>query len=227
MMSMKQAKHIIRDMKSWDNTRHIAANFLKEMKVAMFCETPGGSGIDWTFVHHAVTRMNVEDTIQARPNRNIFRLTDPSTNSFQLNPPLLPLPAFTNYEVITKELSCWNYMVVCEYKQIWRAIACILKPILLRERIYRDIVTQKTSFWQIMTSTTKDNNPELSPTSPGEDSDVTFSPAAEIEPVPGLNGVPVRCTWISKMHAATCSVFYESDLGGFLSSNRVWCMWRS
>jgi len=42
-----------------------------------------------------------------------------------------------------------------------------------------------------MTSTTKNNNnPDL--TSPGEDSDVNFSTTAEIEPVPGLNGVPVR-----------------------------------
>ena len=45
-----------------------------------------------------------------------------------------------------------------------------------------------------MTSTTKDNNPDLSPTSPGDDSDVIISAATEIEPVPGLNGVPVRCT---------------------------------
>ena len=45
-----------------------------------------------------------------------------------------------------------------------------------------------------MTSRTKDsNNPEL--TSPGEESDVILSAAAETaEPIPGLNGVPVRCT---------------------------------
>jgi len=42
-----------------------------------------------------------------------------------------------------------------------------------------------------MSSTTKGNsNPDL--TSPGDDSDVIFSTAAETEPVPGLNGVPVR-----------------------------------
>ena len=45
-----------------------------------------------------------------------------------------------------------------------------------------------------MVSTAKDNNPDLSFTSPEEDSDVIFSTTAEIEPVPGLNGVPVRCT---------------------------------
>lgn len=44
-----------------------------------------------------------------------------------------------------------------------------------------------------MSPTTKDN-PDLSPTSPGDDSDVILSPTAEIEPVPGLDGVPVRCT---------------------------------
>ena len=48
-----------------------------------------------------------------------------------------------------------------------------------------------------MTSTTKNNNSELPPTSPGDDSDVIISPTAEIEQVPGLNGVPVRCTWTS------------------------------
>lgn len=40
-------------------------------------------------------------------------------------------------------------------------------------------------------------NPDLSPTSPGDDdSDAILSNVAEIEPepVPGLNGVPVRCT---------------------------------
>lgn len=60
------------------------------------------------------------------------------------------------------------------------------------------------------TSTTKYNkNPDL--TSPGEDSDVILSTAAEAEPVPGLNGVPVRCTLkFPKKHATTCSVFCET-----------------
>lgn len=34
---------------------------------------------------------------------------------------------------------------------------------------------------------------DFSATSPGEDSDVAGSPVQEIEPIPGLNGVPVRC----------------------------------
>lgn len=34
---------------------------------------------------------------------------------------------------------------------------------------------------------------ELSPTSPIDESDVPLSPSQEIEPIPGLNGVPVRC----------------------------------
>ncbi|TFK34762.1 phosphatidylserine synthase 2 [Crucibulum laeve] len=37
-----------------------------------------------------------------------------------------------------------------------------------------------------------DENPELSPTSPGEDSDAVLSPVQEPEPIPGLHGVPVR-----------------------------------
>ncbi|KAJ8079905.1 hypothetical protein AAF712_010811 [Marasmius tenuissimus] len=37
-----------------------------------------------------------------------------------------------------------------------------------------------------------DDNPELSPTSPGEDSDVLLSPAIDPEPKPGLDGVPVK-----------------------------------
>lgn len=47
-----------------------------------------------------------------------------------------------------------------------------------------------------MASRKKNANPEFSPTSPGDDSDAILSPTAEIEPepVPGLNGVPVRCT---------------------------------
>jgi len=40
-----------------------------------------------------------------------------------------------------------------------------------------------------MPSTSTKDDPDLSPTSPGDDSD---APAAEMEPVPGLNGVPVR-----------------------------------
>lgn len=43
-----------------------------------------------------------------------------------------------------------------------------------------------------MSSTTKDNNPDV--TSPGDESDVILSTLAENESVPGLNGVPVRCT---------------------------------
>ncbi|KAL0961514.1 hypothetical protein HGRIS_006455 [Hohenbuehelia grisea] len=42
-----------------------------------------------------------------------------------------------------------------------------------------------------MSSSVKDN-PELSPTSPHEDSDAVLSPVPELEPIPGLNGVPVR-----------------------------------
>lgn len=47
-----------------------------------------------------------------------------------------------------------------------------------------------------MTSVNKDsdngeNNPDLSPTSPAEDSDT--APVPEPEPRPGLHGAPVRC----------------------------------
>jgi len=45
----------------------------------------------------------------------------------------------------------------------------------------------------------KDDNADLSPTSPGdESSDAVLSPdpPVEIEPVPGLNGVPVRCMFL-------------------------------
>ncbi|KAJ7578152.1 phosphatidyl serine synthase-domain-containing protein [Mycena floridula] len=41
-------------------------------------------------------------------------------------------------------------------------------------------------------SSVLDENPDLSPTSPAEDSDGVLSPPAEPEPIPGLNGVPVR-----------------------------------
>lgn len=38
-----------------------------------------------------------------------------------------------------------------------------------------------------------DDNPDLSATSPADDSDALLSPVVEPEPIPGLNGVPVRC----------------------------------
>lgn len=50
-------------------------------------------------------------------------------------------------------------------------------------------------------------NTDLSPTSHGEeDSDVILSPVAEIEPepVPGLNGVPVRCTLHTSHAVVNC-----------------------
>lgn len=54
----------------------------------------------------------------------------------------------------------------------------------------RKHVIAQTSFLRIMTFR-KGNNPELLPTSPGDDDSDT--PAPEIKPVPGLNGAPVRC----------------------------------
>lgn len=45
-----------------------------------------------------------------------------------------------------------------------------------------------------------DDNPELSPTSPADDSeDAVFSPVPESEPIPGLNGVPVKCRRIYRI----------------------------
>jgi phosphatidylserine synthase 2 len=44
-----------------------------------------------------------------------------------------------------------------------------------------------------MSTTMHDENPELSPSSPLEDSDTAFPAAIEPEPNPGLDGVPVRC----------------------------------
>lgn len=41
-----------------------------------------------------------------------------------------------------------------------------------------------------------DDNPDLSATSPADDSDALLSPVVEPEPIPGLNGVPVRCECI-------------------------------
>jgi hypothetical protein len=42
----------------------------------------------------------------------------------------------------------------------------------------------------------ENRDPDLSPTSPGEDSDAG-SPAVEAdEPIPGLDGVPVRCAFL-------------------------------
>lgn len=44
------------------------------------------------------------------------------------------------------------------------------------------------------TSTIKeDSNPDLSVTSPADDSDSILSPVVEPEPNPGLDGTPVRC----------------------------------
>lgn len=37
----------------------------------------------------------------------------------------------------------------------------------------------------------------LSPISPGDDSDGALSPVTELEPNPGIDGTPVRCTFIS------------------------------
>lgn len=42
----------------------------------------------------------------------------------------------------------------------------------------------------------REERPDISFTSPGEDSDAVLSPEAEpelLEPLPGLNGAPVRC----------------------------------
>lgn len=41
-------------------------------------------------------------------------------------------------------------------------------------------------------ASTHDDNPDLSLTSLGEESDAILSPQQEVEPIPGLNGVPVR-----------------------------------
>jgi phosphatidylserine synthase 2 len=43
-----------------------------------------------------------------------------------------------------------------------------------------------------MTSVNEDN-PDLSATSPADDSDAILSPVADPEPNPGLDGMPVRC----------------------------------
>lgn len=43
-----------------------------------------------------------------------------------------------------------------------------------------------------MVTVKDDHNPQLSPASPGEDSDVLLSPVADPEPMPGLDGVPVK-----------------------------------
>ena len=62
-----------------------------------------------------LTHERASTTIQARPNKNTVNLrksvTDPSGNSFQLDPPPPPLlpsasPAFANCEAITNELGC-------------------------------------------------------------------------------------------------------------------------
>jgi hypothetical protein len=44
-------------------------------------------------------------------------------------------------------------------------------------------------------SDTQHDNPDISPTSAASDSDVLLVPTTEPEPIPGLNGVPVRCTY--------------------------------
>lgn len=43
-----------------------------------------------------------------------------------------------------------------------------------------------------------ENNPDLSPTSPVEESDT--APVPEPEPKPGLHGVPVRCEYLSEVY---------------------------
>jgi hypothetical protein len=96
-----------------------------------------------------------------------------STNSFQLDPPL------TLYQLL-KSFDQQNN------KQFRTFL------VLLFENDWNPFVLENNNIIQTMTSTTKDDDPYLSPTSPGEGEDL---PAAEIEPVPGLSGVPVRCTW--------------------------------
>ena len=54
--------------------------------------------------------------------------------------------------------------------------------------------TLSTSKFSAIMASTQEENPDLSPTSPGEESDAILSPQQEVEPVPRLNGVPVRCT---------------------------------
>jgi phosphatidylserine synthase 2 len=46
-------------------------------------------------------------------------------------------------------------------------------------------------------NSSKEENAELSPTSPGDDSDGALSPVTEGEPNPGIDGAPVRCMFTS------------------------------
>lgn len=45
-------------------------------------------------------------------------------------------------------------------------------------------------------TTNREENAELSATSPGDDSDGALSPVAEQEPKPGIDGAPVRCMFL-------------------------------
>ena len=82
----------------------------------------------------------------------------------------------------------------------------------------------------MMPSTSTKDDPDLSPTSPVDDSDAILSPVAEMEPVPGLNGVPVRCTWHYTPQDTNVSLYYMKILTlsvsfSFFFSDRVRCMW--
>lgn len=123
-----------------------------------------------------------------------FKHTDPATNSFQLDPPLPLSQLLRKTKVLTNKRSSSKFLVLptcipSEFPSAW--LKQIPGPDLT---LWQKHAVNRFFRSQIMTST-KDDNPDLSPTSPGDDSDAILSPTMETEPVPGLNGVPVRCTW--------------------------------
>lgn len=57
---------------------------------------------------------------------------------------------------------------------------------------------------------------ELFAASPGDDSDGALSPVTEPEPNPGVDGVPVRCAFVSAF-----SVFVRMFMDNFVLNRRV------
>lgn len=103
------------------------------------------------------------------------QVSDPSTNSFQSDPPPPLQPLRITFDRQTKRLEL--FLRGC--------------PSMTQTNLSQKTRCRKSnSFFLHIMSTTKDDDPHLSPTTPGDDED---APAAEIEPAPGLNGVPVRC----------------------------------
>ena len=78
-----------------------------------------------------------------------------------------------------------------------------------------------TSKFSAIMASIHDENPDLSLTSPGEESDAILSPQQEVEPIPGLNGVPVRCTWQNAIQHMKSSLSLDTT-----NLLRVRCRWR-